>query len=112
MARVELSVEDIDRSGLDPTYNTAESDGNNWKNPNSETFVHIKNGSASEVTATFPTPRTVDALDVADLTVAIPASGERFVGPFPRTTFNQADGTVHINYSAAADVTIAVLRVS
>jgi hypothetical protein len=110
MPRVELDVEDVVRTGLDPTYSAAEADGNNWKNPNSNTFCHVKNGSASSVTVTIDATKTVSGLNVADLTVAVPASEERIIGPFPRETFNQGDGTVHIDYSASADVTIGVFR--
>lgn len=112
MPRVELDVEDIVRSGLDPTYTAAEADGNNWKNPDSRTFCHIKNGSGASITATIDATKTVSGLNVTDLTVAVPAGGERIIGPFPRETFNQGDRTVHIDYSAATSVTVGVFRLS
>lgn len=106
-----LTIQDIVRAGLDPTYETAAGGGDTAANLNGDVHIHIKNGSGGSVTATFETPRTVDGLAVDDLAVPIPAGEERFIGPFPPSTFNDGAGDVAITYSAVTSVTIAALRI-
>ena len=63
MARTELTIQEIARAGLEPSYSNAAADGNNFENTGRE-FVHVKNGSGSAVTVTIQTPGTVDGLAV------------------------------------------------
>lgn len=112
MARESLTIQSIVRTGLEPTYTAANADGHMFtNNQGGQRFVHVKNGDASPHTVTFPTPRTVHGLAVTDLAVAVPAGEERMIGPFPGSTFNQSDGTCHIDYDATTGMTIAVLTV-
>lgn len=108
-----LTVQDVTRSGLNPSYQAAAAGGDSFAN-NGETFFHAKNANtttartvtiASQVTD--PPPGTA-AQDVA---VSIPASGERMIGPFPVRPFNDADGLVQVTYSTEADLTVAAIGV-
>jgi len=109
MARTILSVQDIARSGLEPSYEAANADGESVAN-NGRVFVHVKNGSGSSVTVTIQTPGTVDGLAVADRTVAIPAAEERMIGVFPPADYNQSDDAVYVDFSAVTTVTVAAIR--
>lgn len=110
MARENLSVQRITRDGVEPTYTAAVADGHAFANQNGDVFVHVKNTDAASKTITFITPRTVEALAVADLAVTVPANEERFVGRFPTGTYNQDDATVHVDYSDVTGVTVAALK--
>lgn len=106
MARTDLSTQRITRSGLDPSYTAANVDGHSISNDGS-VVLHVKNGDASAHTVTLVTPRKVDGLDVADLTVSVPAGGERIIGPFPPATFGRV---VDVDFSAVTSVTVAALK--
>lgn len=113
MARVTLTVQEIVRTGLNPSYGVAEADGNAFANTDpGRRFVHVKNGGGAQITVTVVTPQTINGLGVADLTVDVPASGERMIGPFPPSSFNQGDGLVHVDYSDVTSVTVAALKIA
>lgn len=109
MARQTLAVQQVDRDGLDPAYTAAVVDGHAVDNTD-RPFVHVKNGSGASVDVTVPTPGSQDGQALADLTVSVPAGGERMIGPFPGRTFAQPDGTVHVDLSAVTSVTLAALQ--
>lgn len=103
-----LTAQTIIRSGLKPTYGSTASNGDKFENTGNE-FVHIKNTDTSSHTVTVATSATVDGLAVADRAVAIPASEERMIGPFPTSVYNDSDGFVQLTYSSVTSMTIAVL---
>jgi hypothetical protein len=41
-----------------------------------------------------------------DLAVAVPALGERWIGPFDPASFNDANGRVVVTYDTEADLTV------
>jgi hypothetical protein len=112
MARTALSVQEIVRTGLDPSYEAANTDGESVAN-DGRTFVHVDNASGGSINVTVVHPGTVDGLAVADLVVAVPAGEDRMIGPFP-ARFNQTGsdaGKLYVDFSAVASVTVAALRV-
>mgnify|MGYP006292739519 CR=1 FL=1 len=109
MARQTLAVQDIGRSGLDPSYSAADSEGHEFQN-NGRVFVHVKNGDGSNHDVTIQTPNTVDGLAISDRTVTVPAGEERMIGSFPPGHYNQSDGNVNVDYSAITGMTIAAFR--
>ena len=111
MAREALTLQSIVRGGLEPAYTAANADGHSVTNDGKRTFVHVNNGSGSEVTITIDTPGTVDGLAISDREVAVPAGEERMIGPFPTDWYNQSDGTVHVDYSDTTSVTIGAFKV-
>ena len=48
----------------------------------------------------------------ADVEVAVPASDERFIGPFDPAAFNDANGRVVVTYDDEADVSVAAISLS
>lgn len=111
MAATVLNVQEVSLAGLGPTYSSATAtEGDDFTN-DGYTFLHVKNGGASPITVTITTPAKVHGVDVADITVSVPASGERMIGPFPPILFNDSAGRVHTVCSATTSVTLAAIRV-
>jgi len=109
MARTVLTVQEIVRTGIEPTYEAANADGEQISN-NGRMFIHVKNGSGSSINVTAVTPGTVDDLAISDLVVAVPAGEERMIGEFPPAYYNQSDDTVDINFSSVTTITIAAFH--
>jgi hypothetical protein len=104
-----LTVQQINRSGLTPTYSGVNADGHALPNAGQE-FVHIKTGGTS-CTVTVHTPGTVDGQTIADRTIVIGTNAERFIGPFPPAVYNQiGGGDVYLDFTASTSVIIAAFR--
>lgn len=114
MARTALTVEDGLAAGLNATYNAAHADGNMFDN-NGHVIFHVKNENAAALAVTVQTPFQQDGLDLAEGGGSVPASEERFFGPFSPQSYNQKSGTdigkVYIDTDIQASVTIAVIKV-
>jgi len=110
MARTALTVTQVTRAGVALPAAAANADGHSVANDGS-VILHIVNGGGAPITVTIVTPGTVDGLAIADREVIVAASANRLIGPFPREHYNQADGTVHVNFSGVASVTAAALKV-
>ena len=117
MSRTELTVTEIERTGVDAaaTLEAANADGEKFLN-DGKTFLEVLNTNAATCTVTAVSTRTIDGLAVADLEVAVEQNERLFIGPFPRDTFNQPSGAdagrVYVNFSAVTDVTIAAWRLA
>lgn len=105
-----VNAQQIALAGLAAAYSAASAGGDEFK-PDENIVLHVKNASAASINATIVTPGKVLSQDIGDIVVAVPAAGERFIGPFPREHFRAADGNADITWSATASVTFAVLRV-
>ena len=113
MPRADLTTQQIERStGLTPAYTAAQAaaSGSNAFANDGRTFIHIKNGGASPITATFQTPGAVNGLAIADLVVTVANATEKVVGPFEPGLFNQSDGKVYVDWSGVTSVTVGVFR--
>lgn len=108
MARQALAVQEATRSGLTPAYTAAHVDG--FAVPNSgKEMIHVKSGGTG-ATVTFVTTPTVDGQAVADRSVVMGTNTERMLGPFPPNIYNQADGTMWIDFSSITTMTIGAFR--
>lgn len=106
-----LATQVVALNGLNPSYASAAAGGDKVE-CGDRNFVHVKNGSASSVTVTLTATATVRGQSVSNLTVSVPASGERMVGPILADLLqNQTDGLCAVGYSASASVTVASLRI-
>ena len=110
MARTALAVQQVERAGLTPAYTAANAQGHSIINGDGGAFLHVKT-SGTPCDVTVQTPGTVDGEAIADRVVSLGAATEAMVGPFPPSVYNQADGTVYVDFSAVAGVTCAALRV-
>ncbi|MFB7500024.1 hypothetical protein ACFC09_35995 [Streptomyces sp. NPDC056161] len=106
-----LSTQVISLSGLNPAYANATSGGDKCE-VGDRVFLHVQNGSASSVTVTLTATAAVRGQAVSNVTVSVPASGERMIGPLNSDLLqNPSDGLCAIGYSAATTVTVAALRI-
>jgi hypothetical protein len=103
-----LTVQKIVKAGLNPTYGAAAATGDQFPN-NGQTFVHVKNGGTAAITVTVDSVRPCDQGFDHDYVISVPAGGERMIGAFEQSRFNNADQRVSISYSGVTSVTIAVL---
>lgn len=101
-------------AGAALTYTAAAAGGDSFTNTGRE-VVHVKNGGGAPVTVTVKSRNTTPDLPgygpvgKPDVTVAVPAGGDRHIGPFPSRAFNDADARVSLTWSSAASVTLAVI---
>lgn len=106
-----LTVQSVTSSGVSPSYASAASGGDKF--PWSEhAFVHVKNGDASSHTVTIPSQYSTlpPGQQSKDLTVSVPAGGEKIIGPFYGPAFKDSNGDVILNYSAVTSVTVGVFK--
>ena len=112
----ELTIQQITEAGGSVTYSAAAGGGDTADNGGS-TFLHIKNGGGSEITATITAQTTsVDSsiygdLTKANATIEVASEGEAFIGGFAPAAFNDGNGEIAITYSGVTSVTIAALYV-
>ncbi|MFG2671360.1 hypothetical protein [Streptomyces sp. NPDC048445] len=106
-----LATQTVALGGLNPTYAAAAGGGDKCE-VGDRNFLHIKNGSASSVTVTLTATASVRGQAVTSPTVAVPASGERLIGPLsPDLLQSPTDGLCAVEYSSATTVTVASLRI-
>ena len=109
-----LTVQNVNRVGLAPTYAAATGGGDKFA-PTDRTWLHVKNASAGAITVTIVTPGTaLPDVGIADVAVSVPATtGERLIGPFPYEFFaNPADGLADITYSGVTSLTVAAVKLT
>ena len=113
----DLTIEALLEGGLEASYAAASSGGDALLNLQGDVILHVRNGDASSHTVTITAQDTghevpgYGAMTKSDVQVAVPAGEDRFIGPFPRQAFNDANGKVQVSYDAVTGVTIAALKV-
>jgi hypothetical protein len=110
MARIAATIQDAAPTGIIPSFGAANADG--YFVPGTGNVVtYVKNGSGAPITVTAQTPQVVGGLAVTEQIVSIAAGAEKVLGPWkPGSLYNQADGTVYLDFSAVTTVTVAFLR--
>lgn len=75
-------------------------------------FLQVTNGSASPITVTLVTPgkSRFGVIDEPDLTVSVPASATRLIGPLTDSLIDPTSGGVKFTYSSSTSVTVAAIR--
>lgn len=104
MPRLTLTKQTVGRAGKDigAGQPVLLADGAEHAN-DGKTMFKLDNTIASIRTVTFISPATIlgaPALAIADQAFAVPASSERWIGPFPADIFNKSDGLLDIDVSA------------
>lgn len=106
-----VAAQQVQLAGTTPAFAAASAGGDSFV-PDDDVILYVKNGSAGSINVTIVTPGTVVGQAIGDVVVAVPAAGERVIGPFPPSHFaDSADGLADITWSASASVTFAVLKV-
>ncbi|MGR3870985.1 hypothetical protein ACUXZZ_20625 [Streptomyces graminifolii] len=106
-----LGTQVIALSGLNPTYAAATGGGDKCE-CGDRNFLHVKNGGGSSITVTLTATAAVKGQAVSNVTVSVPASGERMIGPLSSELLrNASDGLCAVGYSGVTTVTVAALRI-
>lgn len=111
MAR--LTVQNIVRTGLVPSYDAADVGGDSFPN-DGQVLYHVKNGGGASVDVTF-TSRVASAApgtQVSDRVVSVGAGAEAMIGPWTPGSFNDSTGDVTVAYSAVTSVTVAAIKLN
>jgi hypothetical protein len=106
----EITPQAASLTGLTPTF-AAAADADQVR-CNGRTLLWVKNGSGSPINVTIVTTIQYAGLAVADVVVAVPAGGEKLIGPFERSIFGGSGANrdlAEIDYSSTASVTRAAL---
>lgn len=110
MARGTLSVNTIAVAGITPSYTAGNSTDHHQFLNDGNTFLHVKN-TGSQITVTIDTPATISGMAIADAAVVIPATtGDKMIGPFDPSIFNQTGGYVYVDLSGQTGVTLAAIK--
>ena len=104
-----LATQVITVAGLTPTFVAAAAGGDTAPVGDRE-FLVVQNGSGAPVTVTLATPGNLATGDAyPDKAYSVAAGAETWI-PLPAVYRDPTDGRAHITYSAAASVTVAVVR--
>lgn len=114
MARLELTIQTIGRAGVDIGGGQAvlAADDAQFANDGA-TVLKLDNTTGAAIIITFQTPQTVlesPALPVAEQTFSVPATSERWLGPFPAATFNDGNGKLLVD-SPTDGVNMTAVRI-
>lgn len=106
----ELTVQDVDHSGLEPDAGLqgADAGGDTWLNTGREMF-RVVNGSGGEINVTVDAVRDCNQGFDHDAQVAVPAGEERWLGPFATARFG---ANPSVTYDAVTSVTVGVYNVA
>jgi hypothetical protein len=105
-----LAIQSVLQSGLAPTFAPATLGGDTFAN-DERIYLHVKNGAATATTVTVNSFTVCNHGFDHDLVISVPAAGERLIGPFQASRFNNDTSTVGVTYSAVTTVTVAAIRV-
>jgi hypothetical protein len=106
-----LSYKQATVAGTDPAM-AAASVGGDKVPPNDRGALLVRNGSGASITVTIAWPgNTKYGPANPDPTVAVPAGGDRLIGPFGNDLASSIDGLVAITYSAVTTVTVAAVSI-
>lgn len=106
-----LSVVTSSRDGVAFAPAAAAGGGDAFAN-DGKVALYVDNGGANSINVTFATEVTVDGLTLPDRVVAVANGVAKLIGPFPTTTYNDANGLVQVTYSEVTSVTVAPIKVS
>ncbi len=112
MARTSLTPQIPTRAGLAVTFAAANTDGHSFAN-NGRMILRLKNTNAAARTVTVRFGGSVDGTAITGgKDIIVPAlTGDMTTAVYPKGDYDQPDGTVWLDYSATADLTVAVLSV-
>jgi hypothetical protein len=111
MARTQLTPQIPTDAGITLSFTAANVDGH-WVLPGD--LVYVKNGGASPINVTLPTPVTVDGKAVADTVIAVANASEKIIGDIDGDVYGVLSGAdagrVYVDFSAVTSVTVACIR--
>lgn len=105
MARSLLPAQQLALAGLKPTYAAADVANGSYFPNQGNVFLHVKGGGAPS-TITLSVPQKANGVTIGNHTVSVPAGEEWMIGFLPGFPFNQSDGSVYVDFSAACTVAL------
>jgi hypothetical protein len=106
-----LAVQQITLVGLNPTFAAASAGGDKLAG-GPTTLLHVKNGGVGTITVTIDSVVLSNFGTDVNITVNVPAAGEREIGPLVEQRFaSPVDGLVAVTYTGVTDVTVAAKRI-
>lgn len=108
-----ITVQQASLAGLNPSYVAASATGDTVPN-DGKLVLHVKNVNAASRTVTVASQKTATpGLSPSNNAVSVPATtGERIIGPFDATIWNDVNGNLVVTYSSEVGVTLAAIRTS
>lgn len=108
-----LTVQQASLAGLTPTYAAASAGGDSFPN-DGNIVLHVKNTNGSQRTVTVASQKAATpGLAPSNNAVVVAATnGDKVIGPFDPSVWNDANGSVQVTYSAETGVTVAAIRTS
>lgn len=104
-----LTVQQLSLSGLNPSFAAAAAGGDEFVN-SGKIYLHVKNSGAGSITVTVNSQAACSQGFDHDTAVSVPSGGERLIGPFAKSRFDDANGKVQIAYSGVTSVTVAAIE--
>ena len=104
-----LTTQQVGITGTAPTFGAVAA--TDTIVPDDRAMLVVKNGNASADTVTVVIPGSEYGQARPDVTISVPASGERYIGPFVPDMADPTTGLVTINHSVTATVTCALVRI-
>lgn len=99
----------ISRAGAKGTFVAVALTGDTF-DAGDDVYLHVKNGSGSSINVTVLTPGLYRGFALTPVVVAVPATDEKEMGPYPASLFTADGATVGVSYSAITTVTAAVKK--
>ena len=107
MARVVLTVQDIDRDGKVVTYASGDAtNDHSFDNAGENIFLHVKKGATGSVVVTIDNPSVIDGENMPDKVVTVAVDTEQMIGPFPKEIYEQPDSDAGVVRSILVDIDI------
>lgn len=105
-----LAQQQVSIAGVALTF-VAAAGGGDTVPTGEHTTILVRNSGASTRTVTVDVPgNTRYGQPNPDVAVSVPAGATVAIGPLPTDLQNASDGAVHLTYSSATDLTLAVIN--
>lgn len=103
-----LATQRVTQAGLNASFTAASADNDTFQ-PGERTTLRVK-AAGTPVTVTVVSQKVCDQGTIHNTVVAVPANGERVIGPFPPNRYADPDtGLVVVGYSQVTGITVAVI---
>ena len=110
MARTAITVQKVALGGLTPSFAAADINGQYFSN-DGNVLLEVKNAGAGAITVTITAVAKLAGVSLTNPAISVPlTNGDKMIGPFDPTVFNQSDGTVYVDYSGVTSVTVAAIQ--
>lgn len=112
MAKTALTVQYmVAGASLTPTMNPADAGNGNYFTNDGKVFLWVRTSGTAATLTIETNGYKVGGVGMAPYTVSLPATGDRVIGLFDPTIFNQsALGGVGITWSVGTGITVAVVH--